>query len=83
LKQFNPFCLKIHGFYFFNQILLNLFDVLYGFYDCIWVIYIIWYIFALMLSQILLWNMFEMLNKLNKIWLKVLNSRISKIEWLN
>jgi len=36
-----------------------------------------------MLSQILLWNALEMSNKLNKIWLKTLNLRISKDEGLN
>jgi len=36
-----------------------------------------------MLSQIVLWNTLEMLNKLNKIWLNGLNSRISKVEELN
>jgi len=36
-----------------------------------------------MLSQILLWNTLEMLNKLNKIWLKRLNPWISKDEGLN
>jgi len=36
-----------------------------------------------MLGQILLWKTFEMSNKLNKIWLKGLNSRISEDEWLN
>jgi len=41
-----------------NQILLGLFEVPYAFHDCIWVVYIIWYIFVLMLSQILLWNVF-------------------------
>jgi len=29
------------------------------------------------------WNALEMLNKVNKIWLKWLNSYISKDEWLN
>jgi len=67
----------------FNQILLSLFDVSYVFQDRIWVICTIWYIFALILSQILLWNAFEMSNKLNKIWLKWLNSCISKDEELN
>jgi len=63
--------------------LLGLFDVSYAFQDCIWVIYTLWHIFALMLSQILVWNMFEMLNKLNKIWLKELNPHILKDEELN
>jgi len=61
--------------------LLGLFDVSYAFHDCIWVVYIVWHIFALMLSQILLWNALEMSNKLNKIWLKGL--RISEDEELN
>jgi len=39
--------------------------------------------FVLMLIQILLWNALEMSNKLNKIWLKGLNPRISKDEKLN
>ena len=63
--------------------MLTLFDISYAVEDCIWVIYIVWHIFALMLSQILLWNAFKMSNKLNKIWVKGLNSRISKDEWLN
>jgi len=50
--------------------LLGLFDVSYVFQDCIWVVYMVWYIFALMLIQILLWNAFEMSNKFNEIWLK-------------
>jgi len=63
--------------------MLDLFDVSYAFQDCIWVFYIVWHIFALMLSQILLWNTLEMSNKLNKYLLKGLNSRISKDEGLN
>ena len=60
--------------------MLGLFDVLYAFQDYIWVVYIVWHIFALMLSQILLWIALKMSNKLNKIWLKWLNPRISKDE---
>ena len=71
------------GFNPFNQILLGLFYVLYAFHNCVWVVYIVWHIFSLMLSQILLWNALEMSNKLNKIWLKGLNLRISKNEGLN
>jgi len=63
--------------------LLGLFDVSYAFQDCIWVVYTVWHIFTLMLSQILLWNVLEISNKLNKIWLKGLNPRISKDEGLN
>ena len=63
--------------------MLGLFDVSYVFQDCIWVIYSVWYIFALILSQILSWNMFEMSNKLNKIWLKGQNPSISKNERVN
>jgi len=36
-----------------------------------------------MLSQILLWKVLEMSNKLNKIWLKRLNPYILKNEGLN
>ena len=61
----------------------SLFDVSYTFQDCTWVVYIVWHIFVLMLSQILLWNTLKISNKLNKIWLKRLNPRISKDEGLN
>ena len=60
LDQFNPPYFEIHGFSHFNQILLGLFDILYAFHDCIWAVYNIWHIFALMLNKILLWNAFEM-----------------------
>ena len=83
LDQFSPSSFEIREFSPFNQILLGLFDVLYAFQDFIGVVYIFWHIFALMLSQILLWNMLEMSNKLHKIWLKWLNLRISKDEELN
>jgi len=81
LNQFSPSSFKIHGFSPFNQI--SLFDVSCAYHDCIWVVSIVWHIFTLMLSQIPLWNAFEMSNKLDKIWLKGLNSRISKNERLN
>ena len=55
-----------------NQILLNLFDVSNASHDNIWVVYTVWYIFASMLAK----KRFK--NKLNKIWLKGLNTRISK-----
>jgi len=58
--EFNPY----------KKILLNLFDVSKAFQDNIWVVYTVWHIFALMLNQILSWNVFEISNKLNKIWLK-------------
>jgi len=65
-------------------ILLGLFDVSYTFQDYSWVIYTVWHIFTLILSQILLWNAFEMSNKLNKIWLKGLTkSTYFENEWLN
>jgi len=83
LNQFNFLSFEICEFSSFNQILLCLFDVLYVFQHCIWVIYTVWYIFTLMLSQIILWNVLEMSNKLNKILLKGLNSCISKDEGLN
>jgi len=83
LDQFSLSSFKIRVFSHFNQILLGLFDVSYVFHDCIWVVYTVWHIFALMLSQILLWNVLEMSNKLNKIWLKGLNPHISKDERLN
>jgi len=63
--------------------MLSLFDVSYAFQDCIWVFYTVWHIFALILSQILLWNTLEMSNKLNKNWIKWLNSRILIDKWLN
>jgi len=83
LDQFNHSSFEIRKFSSFNQILLGLFDVSYVSHNCIWVVYSVWDIFVLMLSQILLWNMLEMSNKLNKIWLKKLNSHISKDEELN
>jgi len=84
LDQFSHSSFEIRGFSLFNQILLGLVDVLYAFQDCIWVVYTVWHIFALMLSrQILLWNVLEMLNKLKKIGLKELNFYISKSKWLN
>ena len=83
LDQFNPSSFEIREFSPFNQILLGLFDVSYAFQDCIWVVYTVWHMFVLMLSQILLWNMLEMSNKLNKIWLKWLNPCTSKDERLN
>jgi len=83
LNQFSHSSFEIRGFSPFNQNLLGLFDVSYAFQDCIWVIYNVCHIFALMLSKILLWNALEMSNKLNKIWLKGLNPRISKDEGLN
>ena len=83
LNQFSPSSFEIRGFSTFNQILLGLFDVLYTFQDCIWVVNIVWHIFALMLSQTLLWNTFEMSSKVNKIWIKGLNPRILKDEGLN
>ena len=54
LDQFSHLSLEIRKFNFFNQILIGLFDVLYAFHDCIWVVYNVWHIFALILSQILL-----------------------------
>jgi len=54
LDQFSPLSFKIYEFNPFNQMLLGLFDVSYAFQDYIWVIYNVWHIFALMLSQILL-----------------------------
>jgi len=59
LDQFSISSFEICEFSHFNQILLCLFDVSYVFQDCIWVVYTVWHIFALMLSQILLqhiWN---------------------------
>jgi len=80
-RNFGPIqSFEIRRFSPFNQILLGLFDVSYAFEDCVWVVYTVWHIFALMLSQILLWNALEISNKLNKIWLKGLNPRISKDE---
>jgi len=73
LDQFSHSSFEIREFSPLNQILLSLFNVSYAFQDCIWIVYILWHIFALMLSQILLWNAFKMLNKLNKILLKELN----------
>ena len=84
LDQFSTSSFEICEFSPFNQILLDLFDVSYAFYDCIWVIYTVDTLFALILSQILSWNMLEMLNKFNKIWLKELNLCISKdkeLDW--
>jgi len=73
LDQFSLLSFEIRGFSYFNQILLGLFDVSYIFQDWIWVVYTIWHIFALMLSQILLWNALKISNKFNKIWLRKLN----------
>jgi len=83
LNQFSHSSFKTREFSHFNQILLYLFDISYVFQDYIWVVYTIWHIFTLMLSQILLWNALEMSNKLKKIWLKWLNLRISKDKRLN
>jgi len=66
LDQFSSSSFEIHRFSPFNQILLGLFDVSYAFQDYIWVVYTVWHIFALILSQILLWNALEISNKLNK-----------------
>jgi len=52
----------MNEFSHFHQILLNLFDVLKAFYDNIWVVYIVWHIFASML-----WILFKTSNKLKKI----------------
>jgi len=70
LDQFSLSSFEIREFSYFNQILIGLFNVLYAFQDCIWVVRTVWHIFALILSQIWLWNALEMLNKHNKIWLK-------------
>jgi len=43
MREFNPF----------NQILLSLSDVSNIFYDSIWIIYTVWYIFVSVLTQIL------------------------------
>jgi len=83
LNQFSSSSFEIYGFSAFNQILLSLFDIFYASQDYIWVVYTVWHIFALILSQIRLWNAFKMSNKLNKIWLIGLNSRISKYKKLN
>ena len=83
LDQFSLSSFGIRGFSPFNQILLVLFYVSYAFQNCIWVVYTVWHIFTLMLSQILLWNTLKISNKLNKIWLKWLNSRILKDKILN
>ena len=83
LDPFSHSSFKIHRFSPFNQILLDLFYVSYAFKDYIWVVYTVWDIFVVMLSQILLWNALEISNKSNKIWLKLLNSRILKDERLN
>ena len=63
--------------------MLYLFDVSYAFDDSVWVVYTVWHIFILKLSQILLCNAFKILNKLNKIWLKELNLRILRDKRLN
>jgi len=54
LDQFSFSSFDIRGFSPFIQILLSLFDVSYAFQDCIWVVYNVWHIFTLTLSQILL-----------------------------
>jgi len=71
--------LKLVHFETLNQFSLSS----YASQNCIWVVSNVWHIFALMLSQILLWNALEMSNKLNKIWLKWLNPGLLKDEWLN
>jgi len=43
----------MHEFNSFNQILLSLSDVSSAFQDSIWMDYIVWHIFASMLTQIL------------------------------
>jgi len=83
LNQFSSSSFEIREFSHFNQIWLDLFDVSHTFQDYIWFVYIVWHIFVLMLSQKLLWNVLEMSNKLNKIWLKGLNLCISRNEGIN
>jgi len=83
LDKFSRSSFEIRGYSLVNKILVGLFDVSYAFQDSIWVVYTVWHIFDLILNQILLWNALEMSNKLNKIWLKGLNSCVSKDEWLN
>ena len=83
LDQFSLLSFEMRGFSHFNQILVGLLYVSYTFQDCIWVVYTVWHIFALMLSQILLSNALEISNKFNKIWLKWLNLCILKDERLN
>jgi len=41
----------MHGFTFFNQIFLRLFDVSNVFHDSTWVVYIIWHIFISILVR--------------------------------
>jgi len=83
LNQFNHSYLKICGFSHFNQILLNLFNISFAFYNNIWfniktkMCQIIW------TTQIQSWNAYETSNKSNKIWLKWLNSPILKDGELN
>ena len=53
------------------------------FYNSIWVVYTVWHNFTLMLTKKLSWNIFEMSNQSNQIWLKWLNSHNYKVRRLN
>ena len=69
LDQFSSSSFKICEFSPFNLILLGLFDVLYVLWNCIWVVYTIWHIFTLILSQIIMkhaWNVKKILQNLIK-----------------
>jgi len=67
----------------FIQILLSLFDISNELYNSIWLSIKAKMCQTIYTTQIQSWYAYERSNKSNKIWLKGLNSRISKDERLN
>jgi len=83
LDQFSTLFFEIREFSPFNQILLSLFDISSTFHNSIWLNIKVKMCQRVQTTQIQSWNAFETSNKSNKIWLKLLNPRISKDEGLN
>ena len=75
MDQFSPSSFEVRGFNPFNKKILSVFDISSAFYHSIWL--------NIKTIQIQSWNMYETSNKVNKIWLIWLNSRISKDGGLN
>jgi len=83
LDQFSPLFFKIREFSYFNPILLNLVGISKVFHNSIWLNIKAKICQTIYTIQLQSWNAYEISNKSNKIWLKVLNPHISMDEGLN
>jgi len=83
LVQFSLLTSELCEFSHFKQILLSLFNVSTAFHDSIWYVYTVWHTFVSILAKKKSWNAFETSIKLNKIWLKWLNSHNFEVGGLN